>query len=152
MYDSTTDTLKHIKRVNELLLFAAKQLMDRAVLHDASKLLSPEKECFDAITPKLKESTYGSLEYIATMQEFRAGIDHHYVNNSHHPQFYEDGVNDFSLFDLIEMFLDWKAASERHEDGDIMRSIQINRDRFNLSQQLVSILENTVKILEANKV
>ena len=144
-YDSTAETLKHIKRVNELLLFAAKELLDRSVKHDASKLLSPEKECFDIITPRLKESTYGSPEYKATMAEFRSAIDHHQKTNSHHPEFYENGVNGFDLFDLIELFFDWKAASERHADGDILKSIVINKERFGFSDQLVSILENTVK-------
>lgn len=144
-YDSTAETLKHIKRVNELLLLAAKELMDRAVKHDASKLLSLEKECFDIITPKLKESTYGSPEYKATMAEFRQAIDHHQKSNSHHPEFYENGINDFDLFDLLELFFDWKAASERHADGDILKSIQINKERFRYSDQLAGIMENTVK-------
>ena len=144
-YDSTAETLKHIKRVNELLLLAAKELMDRAVKHDASKLLSPEKECFDIITPRLKESTYGSPEYKATMAEFKPAIDHHQKSNTHHPEFYENGINDFDLFDLMELFFDWKAASERHADGDILKSIQINKERFGYSDQLAGIMENTVK-------
>ena len=88
-YDSTAETLKHIKRVNELLLLAAKELIDRAVKHDTSKLLSPEKECFDVITPRLKGSTYGSLEYKATMAEFKPAIDHHQKskgNPNHFPK------------------------------------------------------------------
>lgn len=38
---------------------------------------------------------------------------------------------------------DWKAASMRHEDGDIRKSIEKNTKRFNLSPQLVNILKNT---------
>ena len=144
-YDSTAETLKHIKRVNELLLFAAKELMDRAVRHDASKLLSPEKECFDIITPRLKSSTYGSPEYNATMAEFQPAINHHHKTNSHHPEFYKNGINGFDLFDLMELFFDWKAASERHADGDILRSIQINKERFGYSDQIADIMKNTVK-------
>lgn len=143
-YDSTADTLKHIKRVNELLLLAAKELMDRAVKHDSSKLGSPEKECFDIITPRLKTSTYGSPDYKATMAEFKDSIEHHQKHNSHHPEFYPNGINDFDLFDLIELFFDWKAASERHVDGDILKSLQINKERFGISDQLLSILKNTV--------
>jgi hypothetical protein len=144
-YDSTAETLKHIKRVNELLLFAAKELMNRAIKHDASKLLSPEKECFDTITPKLKSTTYGSNEHKAIMAEFGPAIDHHHKSNSHHPEYYENGINGFDLFDLIELFFDWQAASERHSDGDILRSIQINKERFGYSDQLAEIMENTAK-------
>lgn len=144
-YDSTADTLKHIKRVNELLIFASKELLDRAIRHDSSKLTIPEKECFDIITPRLKTLTYGSEEYKATMAEFKSAIDHHQKSNSHHPEFYENGINDFDLFDLMELFFDWKAASERHADGDILKSIQINKERFGYSDQLAGIMENTVK-------
>lgn len=47
------------------------------------------------------------------------------------------------LFDLIEMFLDWKAAGERHSDGNIYKSIEHNRERFGISEQLEHIFINT---------
>jgi len=59
----------------------------------------------------------------------------------------ELGVNGMTLIDLIEMLCDWKAASERHRDGCIRKSIEINTKRFTLSQQLAKILENTVSVL-----
>jgi hypothetical protein len=46
-YDSTADTLLHIKRVAELLTQASCELINRANVHDNSKLSSPEKELFD---------------------------------------------------------------------------------------------------------
>jgi hypothetical protein len=49
-----------------------------------------------------------------------------------------------TLVDVMEMLVDWKAASERHDDGDIERSLEINEDRFGLSPQLVAILYNTI--------
>jgi len=52
-YDSTVDTLKHIKRVSQLLNEAASELLRRANVHDDSKLHSPEKELFDKFTPLL---------------------------------------------------------------------------------------------------
>ena len=49
----------------------------------------------------------------------------------------------------IEMLADWKAASERHEDGDIRVSIEKNTDRFHLDphETLVQILHNTANDL-----
>jgi hypothetical protein len=41
------------------------------------------------------------------------------------------------------MFFDWKAATERHADGDIFKSILINEKRFGISEQLVRIMQNT---------
>jgi hypothetical protein len=52
-----------------------------------------------------------------------------------------------NLIDLVEMLCDWKAASERHNDGNIKKSIEINTARFGLSWQLAKILENTADLL-----
>ena len=150
-YDSKADTLLHIKRVSELLTGASVELIDRAVVHDNSKLQSPEKELFDKFTPKLKNCTYGSNEYKGYLKQLEIALNHHYKNNSHHPEHYENGINDMDLFDLIEMFFDWKAATERHADGNIYNSISMNRERFGISEQICSILINTAKNLKYEK-
>jgi hypothetical protein len=144
-YDSSADTLKHIKRVRELFCKIILQIFNRMDNHDSSKLKSPEKEIFDKFTPKLKNSTYGSEEYKTFLKEMKVALDNHYSLNSHHPEHYDNGINDMDLVDLLEMFCDWKAASERHENGDIYKSIEINKKRFNISEQLEKILINTAK-------
>ncbi len=144
-YDSRADTLSHIKRVSELLTNAAIELIKRANVHDNSKLEAPEKELFDIYTPKLKNCDYGSDEYKQYLKELKVALDNHYGNNSHHPEHYENGINDFDLFDLNEMFFDWKASSERHESGNILKSIEINKERFGISEQLCQILRNTAR-------
>ncbi len=45
-----------------------------------------------------------------------------------------------NLVDLIEMFCDWLASTQRHADGDIYKSIEISRERFGLSDDIVQIL------------
>jgi len=150
-YDSKVDTLLHIKRVAELLTEASSELIRRANVHDDSKLESPEKEMFDEYTPKLKTSTYGSDEYKEFLKELGVALTHHYENNSHHPEHYENGVNGFDLFDLIEMFFDWKAATERHDNGNIFKSIEINKKRFEMSDQLCDIFTNTATRLGYDK-
>lgn len=149
-YDSTADTLKHIKRVNELLLNAASELMLRAKLHDLSKLGDPEKALFDKMTPKLAAVEYDSEEYKQFLAELKPALDHHYAANSHHPEHYSNGIDGMNLFDLLEMLLDWKAASERHETGSMKKSLEINKDRFGISPQLHKVLENTAEFLRLN--
>jgi hypothetical protein len=144
-YDSSKDTLEHIKRVSNLLGKMAMELMCRMQGHDSSKLRSPEKEVFDEYTPKLKGSTYGSDEYKVFLKEMGKALDNHYQFNHHHPEHYQRGIDDMDLIDLVEMICDWKAATERHADGSIDKSIVINKDRFHMSEQLVSIFQNTVK-------
>lgn len=145
-YDSRADTLAHISRVAELLGDCAARFDERGVVHDQSKLVEPEKSTFDACTIKLKAIPYGSDEYKAALAELKPALDHHYAANSHHPEHYANGVDGMSLFDVVEMLMDWKAATERMKDGgDIRRSLEINRDRFKLSPQLESILSNTIR-------
>jgi hypothetical protein len=111
-------------------------------------LVSPEKEAFDELTPKLADLTYGSEEYRATLREMKPAIDHHYAHNSHHPEHYPNGIAGMNLLDIVEMFCDWKAASLRHTNGDFRRSLEINRTRFNVSDQLASIFENSIRLVE----
>lgn len=143
------DTMRHIERVRNLLDYAASELLRRGQEHDQSKLESPELEAFTEYTPKLAASTYGSPEYEAFRKAMKPALDHHYARNSHHPEHYADGVNDMSLLDLIEMFCDWKAAGERHNDGNILKSIEKNTTRFEMSPQLSRIFKNTAKLFDA---
>lgn len=147
-YDSTNDTLQHINLVRQLLEKVIENFKKRAVDHDHSKLLTPEKEIFDEYTPKLQKSTYGSEEYKSFLAGMQAGLKHHYENNSHHPEHYTNGIKGMSLLDLLEMLVDWKAATMRHDDGDLLKSIEINQKRFNYSDELKIIFLNTVSELK----
>lgn len=59
------------------------------------------------------------------------------------------GIRGMSLFDLIEMLCDWKAATLRHNDGNIRRSIELNQKRFGYSDELKQILLNTLPVVES---
>jgi hypothetical protein len=142
-YGSRVDNLQHSQRVGELMIQLGKELLDRSTCHDRSKTLPPEVEVFDEYTPKLKTSTYGSDEYKGFLVGMGEGLKHHYASNRHHPEHFENGVNGMTLVDLLEMLADWKAATERHADGDLARSLEIQRDRFGLADQLVQIFRNT---------
>jgi hypothetical protein len=145
MYDSKVDTLEHIKNVQAFINAVVRCLIDRAQFHDASKLEHPEKEIFDEWTPKLSGVTYGSDEYRNMLKQMKPAIDHHQQNNRHHPEFYGSAeILGMDLVDLIEMICDWKAATMRHNDGNIRRSLEINEKRFSISPQLMAVLENTV--------
>ena len=141
------DTSKHIERVRNLINICIVELLRRGEQHDQSKMQQPEVAAFTQYTPQLAKSTYGSPEYQQFLDAMKPTLQHHYANNRHHPEHYKDGINDMNLIDIIEMLCDWKAASERHNDGNIRKSIEINANRFGISPQLVKILENTADIL-----
>ncbi len=141
------DTFRHIERVRNLLNVCVKDLLDRGEKHDQTKMMPPEVDLFAEYTPKLAHCTYGSEEYKGFLKDIKPALDHHYAHNSHHPEHYKNGINDMNLLDILEMLCDWKASSERHNNGNIRKSIEHNATRFGLSPQLVQILENTADIL-----
>lgn len=148
MKDSRIATYEHINEVQHYLSIAIKQLLSRAIVHDQSKLDSPEVEVFDEMTEKLATCTYGSEEYKGYLAKMKPALDHHYAHNSHHPEHFPDGIRGMNLFDLVEMFCDWKAATLRHNDGNLIKSIEHNQKRFGYSDDLKAILLNTAKFIE----
>ena len=147
-YDSVKDTKKHIAKVRQYVYDCADTLYERGTLHDWDKIEDPvEKKLFDTYTPKLANCTYGSDEYKEFLKELKPALDRHYKNNSHHPEHFKNGMRDMNLVDMIELICDWKASSERHEDGDIYKSIEINQERFGYSDDVKALLKNTADFL-----
>lgn len=172
MIDSRVDTYRHIQTVQQILGKAIADLQQRSLVHDQSKLVSPEVEIFDEMTPKLAASTYGSEEYKSFLSQMKPALDHHYAANDHHPEHFHgstcvqclspeqqpctcggsrndlSGVRGMSLPALLEMLCDWLAATKRHNNGDIRKSIEINQKRFGYSDELKQILLNTLEVIE----
>ncbi len=138
-----SSTNAHIGRVHELLREFQRGLEFRGNAHDASKLLEPERTLFERAFEDLSVVEYGSNAYRTALVQARQALDHHYASNRHHPEHYADGVDAMTLTDLVEMLADWKAASERRPDADLVQGIEINAERFALTPQLASILTNT---------
>jgi len=139
-YDSTDDVLAHKDKVKFWMREFAVQLESRAKIHDNSKLEAPEKEMFDIWTPELKRREFGGDEYKQALAEMGKGLKHHYENNRHHPEHYENGIEGMTIVDIIEMICDWMAAAET-------KGVPIDMDylanRFNISNQLTKIIVNT---------
>jgi uncharacterized glyoxalase superfamily metalloenzyme YdcJ len=139
-----SETLKHVNEVRKNIWTLIGHLDKRAQQHDASKFEEPELSVFAANTPKLAKTEYGTPEYDELLKEVKVAIDHHYSKNTHHPEHWPNGVDDMDLLDIVEMLCDWAAAVKRNKNGNVHKSIQHNKDRFNISPQLTKILENTV--------
>ena len=152
MSENKFKTIRHIETVRNFIGSVIKELIHRQEQHDQSKLQSPEAEMFEEFTSKLRGSTYGSDEYKGFLKEMGAPLKHHYENNRHHPEHFENGVDGMNLIDLMEMLCDWKSSGMRHDNGDIFKSIEINKERFKLSEQLTLILRNTATWMNDQKV
>lgn len=147
-FETMCETYKHKQLVSMFMADIVMGLVGRSINHDNSKLTSPEVEIFTEYTPKLAKCTYGSEEYNQYLKEMKVALDHHYAVNKHHPEHFPNGIKDMNLIDLVEMICDWKASTLRHNDGNILTSIDKNQERFGYSHELAQILKNTVKIFE----
>lgn len=140
------DTFEHIKEVTKNINVIIKELLNRAEIHDDSKF-EPEELNIFAEAKLLSDIEYGSQEYKENMQQIKPATEHHFSKNRHHPQYWPNGINDMNLVDLIELLADWKAATLRNKNGNLVKSIEINTEKYNISPQLKQILENTVREL-----
>lgn len=142
------ETQKHIERVRHYIKFMTDKQTLRAIKHDAIKLESPEVEVFAEFTPRLADTQYGTDEYKECLAGMKPALEHHYANSRHHPEHFAKGILDMNLIDIVEMLCDWKAASERQKDGNLLKSIEMNAARFGYDDQVKQILVNTAKLLD----
>lgn len=122
-----------VRNVMDSIIF---YLRRNATVHDDSKCDTPEIEALTLI----KDMKYGSKEYNDVCKS--EGIQHHYKVNRHHPEHFDNGVDDMNLLDLMEYFVDCYCASNRR--GGVSPDFNNQKERHGLSPQLIKILNNTV--------
>lgn len=138
--------LEHKLRVLTYLSRFINNLLARAVIHDDSKLTVPELEPYATVIDEFGKHPFGSEGYEQIKSQLQGAITHHYENNRHHPEHFENGINDMDLVDLLEMLADWKAATlNKGGNGDIHKSISMLSEKYGINPQLSQILSNTVK-------
>lgn len=142
-----TERLQHILRVSNHINSFVRLLLSRADSHDASKLIPPESEYYDAYGADLQKEKFGTDEYNTVLNKMGPALLHHYTCNRHHPQHF-NAIEDMSLVDIVEMFCDWMAASERNNNGNIEEGISICVKRYGINLQLAGMFYTTVRELK----
>lgn len=156
-------TLDHVNTVARKLMEVVTDIQGRAIRHDRSKFSDEEFGTFARETHALKGLTYGSDEYKAALARMEPALLHHYYKNRHHPEYwamddigsriYEDqvksgqAIESMNLIDLLEMLADWKAATMRHDDGDLRKSIEMNAERFGYDDKMKRLLTETARYM-----
>lgn len=142
-------TIEHIARVQEHLGSFCMVLEGRGLYHDRSKFTmieaGPLQEMQDLID-KEGPAPFGTEEYSRRTKILGPMLAHHYALNPHHPEHYPNGMSGMNLFDLVEMFADWKAAGER--GGDQAMNLTFLAEKYKIDPMLLSILKNTCDFLE----
>jgi len=126
------------------------ELQRRAIAHDESKLTTDEILGFCRINRAAREHPYGSVEYNASMDsEKQPGgcISLHFSRNSHHPEFH-GSADAMGFLDIIEMVIDWSAASATYGKTSLRDSLSKQRERFQFTDSQWWLIEQAVAWLE----
>lgn len=132
--------LNHKNKVSIIIYKICDKLEKRAINHDNSKLSKEELNSFLELDAN-KNIKFGEYSYSKHIM----AITHHNKNNSHHPEFFKNGIKDMSIIDLVEMFSDWAAYSSTTEE--FMPKLDYNSKRFQMSDDLKQIFFNSFKKL-----
>jgi hypothetical protein len=152
-YKYIVETREHVDAVARYLKKAQLDLHRRELFHDDSKFEEPEKSGFMAMAEELRlaDTEYGSDEYRAILKKYKdSTIGHHYALNDHHPEHFGEertGLRKMNLMQIIEMLCDWKPATMRMKDGNLVTSIEKNAERFGYGEEMTEILLNTAQAL-----
>jgi hypothetical protein len=142
-------TTKHKFQVMRFMVKVCFKLLKRAWVHDFSKY-SKEEAPYFAAAANTKDVVYGSKEYKQDVEvNLKPALEHHYKLNSHHPQHFENGIKEMQPLDRIEMLVDWKASTLRNKDGDIKKSLELNRKRYGYTIQEMKNFEKFYREINA---
>lgn len=136
-----------------LMFIDDKELMEemavRATSHDNSKVEDKvEFENYIGLNMDMVGVQYGTPQYKEVISKYSEGVEHHYANNPHHPEYYENGIDDMSRADLIEMVADWSAVVKVKGLEDKMEdNFQVNKKRFRIDDELFERIMNTAKFM-----
>lgn len=137
-------SLAHIGMVRFYLTQSIANLQHRLLHHDDSKLVEPERSAYEGLDEAIVGIPFGTDEYRqAIRSHLGPALQHHYAHNRHHPDHYPNGVNGMTLFDLMEMLCDLRAACDEKDKQWI--DLEANRQMHKMSDDVYGILANTIK-------
>lgn len=120
---------RHVSYVKAALESVTFVLLNRASVHDLSKLSDEEFAGFARINKHARVYKFGSPEYAEGMQQEREIIDLHFSRNRHHPEFHKDPTR-MTFVDVIEMVCDWWGAHKGYDsERPWLESVKINMDQ-----------------------
>jgi len=121
-------------------------LSSRAIQHDISKFEPEEFAGFEEADSAELYKEYGKSDYHKKLKENK-GIALHLSKNSHHPEYFKNGISDMSFLDIVEMVVDWKSASETY-GNDFMESIKYSVKRFKCDKKQEWLIKMIAEVLD----
>lgn len=102
------DQVAHIQLVQKQALTFCNQIMLSAIMHDTSKFNDVEYKGFIDSRDSLRGSKDGQDDEY--QKHFKTdAIQHHVLNNPHHPEFWDNVGEPMPVHEIISMFFDWRS-------------------------------------------
>ena len=142
--------MRHRNMVNYALNEMADELRTRGRVHDLSKLQYDEFVGYIGINVAARQYEFGSDELKAAIAEQGDSVRLHYRRNQHHPEWY-DSPDSMTLMNVIEMVIDWWAASMAYggnSKGDVRRSRDEMYKRYEFSEGQRWVIDQMVDWIE----
>ena len=144
------ETKQHIARVNEVGDIFTRKFKERLLLHDQSKLEEPERTMFAKHTENLNQLEYGTDAYEKEIEEMKKDcLNHHYENNSHHPEHFEN-IEDMNELDIIEMVCDWYARSMQYKTDFLSFVVSRQESRFHFPNEMFDKIYRYCEIINSD--
>ena len=96
--------------VQDKLSTVARELISRGRTHYNSALGSPEIEVYHRFFPEYRQYKIGDPRKDEVFTQMAGAIGHHFRYNDHHPEHFENGINEMDLIQHIQFtaaFLSW---------------------------------------------
>ena len=139
---------QHKKGVKNYLEIISMLLNSRALTHDNSKSSNEEYKYYKMANSVNRNNFKTYEEYLDFIKPtLNKGLKHHYENNRHHPEYFDNGIEDMTLIDVLEMIADW-YISIKQNGKELDNEIKYNFDKYNVSEQLRKIIMNTYKYID----
>ena len=122
-------------------------LLQRASIHDNSKLIGPELEMLATLYGNQESFINPTVQLSAQQREM---IERHWENNRHHPEHFDD-IHSMTELDIIEMCCDWYARSLQY-GTDFLDFIKTRQEtRFHFPDDMFEKIFNYCVILDKNQ-
>ena len=139
--------MRHRMAVQHGLNSISSELEKRAIVHDESKFRLDEFDGFVRVNAAARKHEFGSDELKAVLKS-ETCVDLHKGRNAHHPEHHDDIAN-MSFLDIIEMTIDWWAASVTYGQTKLKDSLPVLLGRYEFTEGQVWLIKQVVKWLSA---
>lgn len=111
---------------------------------------SSEYNLYKEAVYAMKGLEFGTPEYNKVRPLLDQGFKLHSEVNPHHPEYYDNGVNDMDLLVFAEMIIDWCAAAIARGFKFKMSSVDNHAKRFNMDDEVLDIIKKNIELIIPN--